>query len=262
MRILFLFVLLILLIGCVADMPDNFINSQPLGLVTDGTPAPTDWTSVAPGIEQRLIIPNGFELSQMVTLRLDPAQVTFRVHYQPGNPLTLAEWKQALPDALAFINANFFTPEHTITGMLVTDSAQYGSSFTDRGGMFSIQGGMPVIQSLVQQPYDGRPLEQAVQAFPYLVSGGQPAYTRANDTRPSRRTVIGLDAQGRVLLLATPGIGPGLYDLSQFLPTAGIDLVEAFNLDGGGSTLMAIVPTGYALNSYDPVPAVLAVYAR
>jgi uncharacterized protein YigE (DUF2233 family) len=114
----------------------------------------------------------------------------------------------------------------------------------------------------VAQPYDGRALEQAVQAFPMLVQNGSAAYYRSADTRASRRTVIGMDSQGRVLLLVTPGIGLGLYDLSQYLAAADLDLVTAFNLDGGRSTMLALRDISYVISSIDAVPAVLAVYLR
>jgi exopolysaccharide biosynthesis protein len=226
------------------------------------SPQADGWLPLTSGIEQRTITPPQSSLAQMVVVRLDPTQVTFRVHYQPGNPMTLDQWRNALPTAQVIVNANFFTPEHTITGMLVSDGQFYGSSFTDRGGMFSIQNGQPVIQQLPVVPYDGRALEQAVQAFPMLVTGGVAAYNRPNDVRGSRRTVVGMDTSGRVLLMATPGIGLGLHDLSQYLASTNLGLSEAFNLDGGGSTMMYLAPTNYALNSLDPVPAVLAVYSR
>lgn len=223
---------------------------------------PTLWQPVTPGVEVRTVIPPNATLAQMVAVRLDPAQVQFRVHYQPREPRFISQWQAALPDAVVIVNANFFTPEHVITGMLVSDGQAFGRSFTDRGGMFSVQNGQPVIQSLIAQPYDGRPLEQAVQAFPMLVDNRAPAYHRATDTRASRRTVVGMDDQGRVLLLATPGIGLGLYDLSQWLASSDLNLVRAFNLDGGRSTMMAIRPSGYVIHSIDAVPAVLAVYPR
>ena len=220
------------------------------------------WQVAAPGIEVRVITPPQALLAQMVVVRLDPAQVQFRVHYRPGEPRSIAQWQAELPNARVIVNANFFTPEHLITGMLVSDGQMYGRSFVDRGGMFSIQNGQPMIQSLVAQPYDGRALEQAVQAFPMLVQNGSAAYDRSADTRASRRTVIGMDAQGRVLLLATPGIGLGLYDLSQYLPTTDLNLVTAFNLDGGRSTMLALRDISYVINSIDAVPAVLAVYSK
>lgn len=229
---------------------------------TPANPHNADWQQIAPGVEVRTITPPQAALAQMVVVRLDPTLVQFRVHYRPGEPRLIGQWQAELPDAAVIVNANFFTPEHLITGMLVSDGQTFGRSFTDRGGMFSIQNGQPVIQSLIAQPYDGRPLEQAVQAFPVLVHERTAAYQRATDTRASRRTVIGMDSQGRVLLMATPGIGLGLYDLSQYLASTDLDLVTAFNLDGGRSTMMAIAATRYIINSFDAVPAVLAVYPR
>ncbi len=226
------------------------------------TASTDDWQRIAAGVEVRTIAPPQSALAQMVVVRLDPGQVQFRVHYQPGQPRLIGEWQAELPDAAVIVNANFFTPEYLITGLLVSDGQVFGRSFTDRGGMFSVQNGQPVLQSLIAQPHDGRPLEQAVQAFPMLVHERAAAYQRATDTRASRRTVIGMDSQGRVLLMATPGIGLGLYDLSQYLASADLDLVTAFNLDGGRSTMMAIAATRYVINSFDAVPAVLAVYPR
>jgi len=44
-----------------------------------------------------------------------------------------------------------------------------------------------------------------------------------------------------------------------------MNLVNALNLDGGGSTMMYLNANGtpeYIVTSLDPVPAVLAVYTR
>jgi len=62
--------------------------------------------------------------------------------------------------------------------------------------------------------------------------------------------------------MVTPLLGPTLLDLSAFLAQSDMDLVNAFNLDGGGSTMMVIAPEDYLIASRDPVPAVLAIYPR
>ncbi|MFQ3658775.1 MAG: phosphodiester glycosidase family protein [Anaerolineae bacterium] len=262
-------VILLLSACATVDVPQPIVrgSAQIEPLPTEQPTAPAnpqnaDWQQLAAGIEVRTITPLQSALAQMVVVRLDPALVQFRVHYRPGEPRLIGQWQTELPNAAVIVNANFFTPEHLITGLLVSDGQTFGRSFIDRGGMFSIQNGQPVIQSLISQPYDGRPLEQAIQAFPVLVHQRAAAYPRVSDTRASRRTVIGMDSQGRVLLMATPGIGLGLYDLSQYLASADLDLVSAFNLDGGRSTMMAIAASRYVINSFDAVPAVLAVYPR
>ena len=107
--------------------------------------------------------------------------------------------------------------------------------------------------------------EQAVQGFPMLVTNRQQAYTNSRPDRATRRTLIAQDSQGRILLMVTPLAGITLLDLSAALAASDMDIVNAFNLDGGGSTLLGLdVParSPYTLASFDPVPAVLAVYAR
>jgi exopolysaccharide biosynthesis protein len=71
-----------------------------------------------------------------------------------------------------------------------------------------------------------------------------------------------MDAAGRVIIMVTTGFGMGLYSLSQYLPTTDLGLVNAFNLDGGGSSMLYVAANDYQILSFDPVPAVLAVYPR
>jgi exopolysaccharide biosynthesis protein len=199
----------------------------------------------------------------MVTLRIDPRRVRFEAHYRPNAPLSLQGWREALPDALAFVNANFFTPEHTVLGLLISDGTRYGQAYIERGGTFyqDASGNVGILEN-VRQALPSQNWRTAVQAFPMLVYDGAPTYANARDTRGSRRTVIAIDNEGRVLLMATPGIGLGLYPLSQFLPTAELGLVNAFNLDGGRSTMLWIQKTGYGIAPFEPVPSVLALYRR
>jgi len=236
-------------------------------------PAPTaapesdGWLTLAPGLEQRLYRPDGNVLGQLYVVRIDPVRYQFRAHYRPGAPLTLNGWRSELPDAVGFVNANFFTPEHTLLGMLVADGVVYGQSFQNRGGTFLVQNGQARLRSNLWEPYAGESYEQAVQAFPMLVLNGQTAYESSiGQEQVSRRTVVALDQQGRVLLMVTPLIGLTLETLSNYLPTTDMGIVDALNLDGGGSTLLYVYAPGgsppQSLPSFDPVPAVLAVYPR
>jgi uncharacterized protein YigE (DUF2233 family) len=82
--------------------------------------------------------------------------------------------------------------------------------------------------------------------------------------RPSRRTIVGQDRAGRIILITTNSlIGMRLADLGAYLASTDLDLLNALNLDGGGSTMM-VIKTGapQLVPSFDPVPAVLAVYPR
>lgn len=247
--------------GCMA------LSQPPSPVPASDTVTPTDgWQTLAPGLERRLYAPDADNpLSHIVALRIDPARHTFRAHARPGQPLDIVRWRQELPEAVVLVNANFFTPEHQILGLVVADGAVYGQTYRDYGGMFAVQNGLPVIRSNASQPYAGEMLEQAVQGFPMLVMNGQAAYSNPAADRATRRTAVGQDRQGRIILLVTPLLGLTLRDLSAYLPTTDLDLLIAFNLDGGGSSLLSVsVPNlpEYRVISRDPVPVVLAVYGR
>jgi exopolysaccharide biosynthesis protein len=184
------------------------------------------------------------------------------VHYTPRQGYTLDQWRAALPQAVVIANANFFSPELTIQGLLVSDGVVHGTSYQGRGGMFGVQNGVPFVRSLNAEPYFGEPLEQAAQAFPLLVHQGAQANTNASQTQRSRRTLIGQTTDGQIIVMATPLWGLGLYDLSAYLPTTDMQLWNAFNLDGGGSTMLYIAATDTRIPSFDAVPAVIAAYPR
>lgn len=222
----------------------------------------TKGLTVTNDLTEQIYQPNDNPLSMLIAVRIDPAHYQFRAHYRPEEPLTLREWRAQLPDAVLIINANFFDVQRRVLGLLIADGQVYGQSYSNRGGRFVIQDGQPLVLSNVAQPYRGEKLEQAVQAFPMLVADGVQAYTNVHDRQIARRTVIGQDGFGHILILVTPSLGLSLYDLSLFLAQSDMDLVNAFNLDGGGSTMFYNATTGREVASFDPVPAVLAVYRR
>lgn len=230
-------------------------------------PVSAAWEVLAPGLERRFYRPGGdYALTQFVALRIDPALFTFRVHYRPGEPLNLERWRDLLPNAVAFINANFFDAQDHALGLVVSDGMAYGQAYQGIGGMLQVQNGGVRVRSTILEPYAGEPLEQAAQAFPMLVTNGQASFANPQNDRISRRMVAGQDAQGRIVLIATTSvIGMKLVDLSSYLASTDLQLVNAVNFDGGGSTMLALDVPGqppYRILSLDPVPTVLAVYLR
>lgn len=227
-------------------------------------PSSSVWELLLPGLERR-VIDTGLSGQRFVVLRIDPAQHHFRAHYLPAQTGRAEDWMTLLPEAVAIVNANFFGVDGRILGLLVADGVVHGASYTDRGGTFLVRDGQPRILSNLVDRIDVDGAEQAVQAFPMLVYQGEAAFTREIADRATRRTVIGQDREGRVILLATPFIGPPLRELSLWLAETDLDLWAAFNLDGGGSTLMARRDRNgitYEVLSFDAVPAILAVYPR
>ncbi len=247
-----------LLGGCMSPSSPNTILNPTTSAV---------WETLAPGLERRFYHPGGdYALTQFVALRIDPARYSFRVHYRPGDPLSLARWREALPGVVAFVNANFFNTQNQALGLVVADGVAYGQAYQDMGGMLQVQNGGVRVRSTILEPYAGEPLEQAAQAFPMLMTNGAASFDNPQNDRISRRTVVGQDTQGRIVLLATASLmGMKLVDLSHYLASTDLDLVNAVNLDGGGSTMLALDAPGqpsYQVLSLDSVPTVLAVYPR
>ncbi len=235
----------------------------PIPLATTPTAAHiSGWIPITDGLSWRTLTPESNILQQVIALKIDPAHYRFRAHYQAGQPLGMYEWQAQYPQAVAFINANFFTPENTITGLLVADGVAYGTAYQGFGGWFSVINGTPRVRSTALEPYQGEPMEQAIQAFPMLIANGAIVYNANQTDRTTRRTAIAQDKNGHIILLATPLTGIRLESLSRLLVQEDLQIVNAFNLDGGGSTMMYIRPNDFRLTSFDPVPAILAIYPQ
>jgi hypothetical protein len=232
------------------------------------TPVPTaegDWKTVVPGVERRTMDVNlsGALDTEAVVVRLDPALVTFRVHYSPDQPLSLNDWYNALPEPAVIANAAFFDENNRALGLLVQDGQFFGQSFSGFGGMFQVTADGVRVRSLVSEPYQGETLIQAVQAFPMLIeAGGIMAPQSEGFDQRSRRTLIGQDWSGRIVLAVIPRGTVSLADLQAWLLGSDLGLYIAFALDGGRSTGMGIYgPRNRDLYpALDQLPSVIAVY--
>ena len=242
----------------------------PIDLITDALPTPANraaesaaWQAVAPGLEWRTLVPDGDELAQFEVLRIDPRQFRFRALYRPMQPLSLSDWRSAAPDASVIVNANFFDPEYRVLGLVISDGAVFGTPYRDRGGTLMVnEDGVSIVSFRAGMPQQLQGIDQAIQGFPMLVENGEQAFFSQSGARRARRTIVAQDTSGRILILVTPFLGMSLVDLSAYLPATDLDIVTALNLDGGGSTMLALDVTDYQLPSFDAVPAVLAMYRR
>ncbi len=229
-------------------------------------PAPSSdaaWRPIADGLQWRKLLPAGDELAQLIVVRIDPSHYRFRALYRAGQPESLSGWQTLAPETSVIINANFFDTDYEALGLVVSDGEPSGVAYRDRGGSFLIRGDQPEIvtyRSARAPKIDS--IEQAVQGFPLLVEAGRQAYFGRGSGQRTRRTMIGIDRQGMVLIMVAPYLGLSLADLSAYLPSTDLDIDTAFNLDGGASTMIALPGAGYRQPSLDPAPAILAVYRR
>jgi exopolysaccharide biosynthesis protein len=231
-------------------------------LQAGGSVALNVWTPTQPGVELRREQwkgPSGNQDTITIT-RFDPKKVQFSVGYQPDDPLTLDAWMKQTK-AVAVINGGFFDQKNTATALVVANGQAYGQSYTDGGGMFSVNTqGEASIRSLLDQPYDPNTdqLQQATECRPMLIENGQ--RTQFEETAASSpRSIIAMDTQGRLLFIVSPSAAFSMDEMADLLVQSDLSLKTALNLDGGSSTGLYVNSGSKKINldSVTPLPIVI-----
>jgi exopolysaccharide biosynthesis protein len=183
----------------------------------------------------------------------------FDVGYRPGRPQSLQQWLTE-EDALAVVNGGFFTEGFEATGLTIADGQVYGSTYVGFGGMLSIAADGPQLRWLRQLPYNpAESLLAALQSFPILVKpGGQGGYSDDSVLR-ARRTVIGQDMSGRILLVVASSGALTLAEISRFLTDSDLDLAVALNLDGGASSGLLLKEPSEGIPAFTLLPTVITI---
>jgi uncharacterized protein YigE (DUF2233 family) len=232
--------------------------------VAPALPSDSGWQAIRVGLDyrsRRWFDAAGQTVETMHILRIDPVVFDFRVAYAPATPVSVKEWATR-SGAMITVNAGFFTPDYTATGLLISDGVSYGTSYQGFGGMVAVGPSGVDVRSLEEEPYNpAEPLTAAVQSFPLLVRpGGLLGYTE-EDGSPSRRTVIGQDRSGRILIISCPNGTFTLHALAVELVQSDLELDIALNLDGGTSTglWVALDEVEVRIPSLVAVPAVLLI---
>lgn len=252
----------------------TFLPTQTLLPILPPTPTQTYWVELVPGIERlNMSLPvytDETTIEVPVTIvRLNPTQVDIRVHYTREAPATLGEWRSRLPEAEVIVNGGFYNEDDRAIGVVVADGQRYGIPvFTTWGGLFSVTGSQADVRSLAQFPYNpSEPLDQAIEGYPMLLyPGALPVSFDADVTAVSRRTAVATDREGRLLIFVVDLPGVTLGNLRGWLEAAAdrLSLYAALNLDGGRSTGLVVRAweEDTLIDSWEPVPVVIAVYAR
>jgi uncharacterized protein YigE (DUF2233 family) len=276
-HILCMFLLLSLLICSLAscDLPTVSVGSS-TPTVSSPTNTPGDqgqnspqlntWYPGARGVEVRYEdwkSPGNNE-DTVTIVRFDLHHVKLSVKYQPDQPLLMSEWAQQ-EHATAIINGGYFDDQNKATALVVSNGQSFGTSYNGFGGMLSVNDrGSISLRSLSQHPYDpnNEQLNQATQSSPMLVLNGKATQFNA-DAGGSRRSIVAIDKQGRLLLIASPSMAFSLGELEDLLVSSDLSIDRALNLDGGASTGL-YVNSGkqkVAIDSVAKVPIVIIVRA-
>lgn len=235
---------------------------------------PPDWQPLGRGISQAhlpVTIPGRDDgaVFWVYALRLDPDRVDFRV-FHDTKARSIEAW-HAVTGADVTVNGGFFFSSYAPQGRLVIDGEMIGTALDPSArigvpGLFGVLDGDVTITSLGRSEYTPRGMrfDQAVEAYPMLLlPGRQPAYPPRDGDR-ARRTVIGLDEEGHVILLLVDGPIFSLVELADWLAESNLNLQTALNLDGGRSSALAVTAGGTrtVIPAYVDLPIVIAVYAR
>lgn len=227
------------------------------------------WSVLQPGLERR-VIPIYNDLNQQVeslhVWRLDQNYFRLDVAYE-ATPKSLETW-QSETNALLVVNGGYYSIDNESyfpDGLTIVQGAVSGSSFNGYGGMLAIDESRAELRWLAQQPYrSGEPLQAGLQSFPMLVQpGGQLGFGPERENHVSaRRTAIGQDRKGSILLMVAPQGYFTLHQFSLYLTESDLDLDIAINLDGGGSTGILVANPPEVIPPNRPLPFVILVYAR
>ena len=230
----------------------------------------TGWRTLAAGLEYRAIPLGSLSFPDLHQDRLDPQRfrLGLSVASDAGARASTVQALRLQAGAAVAVNGSYFDGEGRPLGylkdggrLLVPDVAT-GSAFT---GVLCVRpDGARILHRDSFQPGQGL---LCLQAGPRLVAEGLPVQDLCGP--PRRRTGVGRDRQGRILLYATDPGGNLTLEACRDLLTGpsgrgGVDPLEVLNLDGGSSTGFSLSAGKVTVErpAYTLVPVALVAVPR
>ncbi len=233
------------------------------------TPNPTqsvtlseDWQTISNGVSMRAVVyPYNNTQYQLQVVRVDPKQAEFSLHYEKQGK-TVQQWIENKENTI-MINAGFFKEENAPVGLLFIEGKRLDNHRValENSGLLQKNGHSVEILNLATTPLPAeKTLQHAVQTYPVLIDHGK-VVVQQRLVKQARRTAIGVDKDKNVYLITANYPHLGLYDFAKVLQDSTLSLTKVLNLDGGGSTGIAIKTTNFqkTTNSETPVPTVLQI---
>jgi hypothetical protein len=230
------------------------------------------WKSLDPGIEYRKMTLERSEPSYSFDLKLfrfGTDRVLPRVissgqfQLKGGDAKTLAQRS----GAIATINANYFDDKGKPLAFLKTSTEEINRNVSRHAlytGVFGVHDSTPFI--VHRDDFHLTRAQEAVQSGPLLLNGGEAVQAMPNSGRYSRRAVIGIDKQQRLLVGVTDTVLGGLSfaELQELFinPQWQLDTPDLLNLDGGGSAQLYIKTTAHEefISGTSEVPVVIGFF--
>lgn len=232
------------------------------------------WKTVDRGIEYRTI---GLERSEpnysldLKLVRFDPGEITPRIissaehQLKAGDAKTLAQRS----GAMAAINASYFDEKGKPLAFLKTSAQEINRAVSKHAlytGVFGVRDSTPFIAH--RDDFESAQAQQALQSGPLLLNRGNIEPSAGTPRRYSRRAVIGVDKQQRVIVAVTDTVLGGLNfaELQELFsnPQWQIETPDLLNLDGGGSAQLYIKTRAIEefISGVSEVPVVIGFFRR
>jgi exopolysaccharide biosynthesis protein len=270
---LLVFIALALPLGAVVKR--TFFGRQPIE-IENVTRYP-----LAEGVElvEATLVRGGDPGGRIIALYFDPSLV--------GLSLALNDAQDSLseiaPDALAVMNAGFFTKERRPTGLLVSEGRILSPFVAHSGGagsgVFLIENDTASLverdqaSALVSKRSFG-PTAFAIQAGPRIIEPDGKDGIVKDDGAHANRTVIGENAEGEAIIAIVIGpagwpSGPTLYEVQRLLGGTGLGRISrdlafrfALNLDGGPSTGLHVRTKSHPIDAPENAPVHSVIVLR
>ena len=233
------------------------------------------WKLIHKGIEFRKVTLERADPHQLIDLKMvrcDSRWIVARVvrslQYDPKGPSNVKALAEK-SGAIAMINANYFDENGKPLGFLKAVGNEVNSSISKSDlytGIFGIKDHVPFI--IHRDQFVGQLADEGLQAGPLLIMKGSPLTVARGAGRQYRRSLIGIDADQKLIIAVTDTLLGGLtwVELQEFFGSAQwrAQTSELLNLDGGGSAQLYV--RGVQFEEYVPgtaeVPVAIGFFPR
>lgn len=226
-------------------VPARLKNSPALAIIDAG-----GWKSIQKGMDFRKISLERTEPFQVIDLKLvrfDTAAIVPQIvrsaqfNFKGSNVKTLADRS----GAIAMINANYFDEKGRPLGFLKAGAEEINASVSKSSlftGIFGIKNLLPFI--VHRDDFLSQQADEGLQAGPLLMTRGAALSVTRGAGRQSRRSLVGIDKEQRLIIAVTDSLLGGLswVELQELFSAAHwqIEVTELLNLDGGGSAQLYV----------------------
>jgi uncharacterized protein YigE (DUF2233 family) len=233
---------------------------------------PGDWKPLDSGIEHRKMTLERSDPSYSFDLnlvRFGRNRVLPRIISSGQFQLKSADaktWAQK-SGALVTINANYFDEKGKPLAFLKTATGEINRNVSKHAlytGVFGVRDSTPFI--VHRDDFQLTEAREAIQSGPLLLRQGAPVQTITGAGRYSRRAVIGMDKQQRLIVGVTDTVLGGLSfaELQELFsrPEWQLETTELLNLDGGGSAQLYIHTRSHEefISGTSEVPVVIGFF--